>query len=58
MADKMSIEHMSNEMDVLWGRIKDLELTLSEKIDNKLKTTANRLKHRLHGGPRGVWATW
>jgi len=44
MAEKMTIEKMSVEMDILWGRIKELELSLSQKLENTLKNTTRKLK--------------
>ena len=38
MAEKLTIDHMSVEMDVLWGRLKELEMTLSKKLDTTIKT--------------------
>jgi len=46
MAEKMTIEKMSVEMDILWGRIKDLELSLSQKLENTLKSTTRKLKRQ------------
>jgi hypothetical protein len=46
MAEKMTIEKMSMEMDVLWSRIKDLELSLSQKLENTLKNTTRKLKRQ------------
>ena len=47
MAEKLSINHMSVEMDVLWGRLKELELTLSKKLDSTVKNTTSKLKQHL-----------
>ena len=47
MAEKLSINHMSVEMDVLWGRLKELELTLSRKLDTTVKNTTSKLKQHL-----------
>ena len=47
MAEKLTIDHMSVEMDVLWGRLKELELTLSKKLDSTIKTTTSKLKQHL-----------
>ena len=47
MAEKLTINHMSVEMDVLWGRLKELELTLSKKLDSTVKTTTSKLKQHL-----------
>jgi len=47
MADKLTIDHMSVEMDVLWGRLKELELTLSKKLDTTIKNTTSKLKQHL-----------
>ncbi len=54
MADKMTIEKMSVEMDILWGRIKELELTLSRKLENTLKSTTRKLKRRLSADDEGL----
>ena len=57
MAEKMTVEKMSVEMDILWGRIKELELSLSQKLENTLKNTAQKLKRQLssdHAGPGGM----
>ena len=47
MGEKLTIDHMSVEMDVLWGRLKELELTLSKKLDSTIKTTTSKLKQHL-----------
>ena len=47
MAEKMTINHMSVEMDVLWGRLKELEMTLSKKLDTTVKSTTSKLKQHL-----------
>lgn len=47
MAEKMTLDKMTVEMDVLWGRLKELELTLSRKLETSLKTTARKLKQSL-----------
>ncbi|MCK5307225.1 MAG: hypothetical protein KAJ73_01310, partial [Zetaproteobacteria bacterium] len=47
MADKLTIDHMSVEMDVLWGRLKELELTLSKKLDTTIRNTTSKLKQHL-----------
>ena len=47
MAEKMTIEKMSAEMDILWKRIKELELTLSRKLEDALKGTTRKLKRQL-----------
>ena len=47
MAEKLTIDHMSVEMDVLWGRLKELELTLSKKLDSTIKNTTSKLKQHL-----------
>jgi hypothetical protein len=47
MAEKLTIDHMSVEMDVLWGRLKELELTLSKKLDTTVKNTTSKLKQHL-----------
>ncbi len=47
MAEKMTINHMSVEMDVLWGRLKELEMTLSKKLDTTVKNTTSKLKQHL-----------
>jgi hypothetical protein len=44
MAEKLTINHMSVEMDVLWGRLKELELSLSKKLDFTVKNTTSKLK--------------
>ena len=49
MGEKLTIDHMSVEMDVLWGRLKELELTLSEKLDTTIKKTTSKLKQHLNG---------
>ena len=49
MGEKLTIDHMSVEMDVLWGRLKELELTLSEKLDTTIKKTTSKLKQHLSG---------
>ena len=46
MAEKMTIEKMSVEMDILWGGIKELELSLSQKLENTLKNTTRKLKRQ------------
>ena len=50
MAEKMTIEKMSVEMDILWSRIKELELTLSQKLENPLKSTTRKLKRQVRFG--------
>jgi hypothetical protein len=47
MAEKLTLNHMSVEMDVLWGRLKELELTLSRKLDTTVKNTTSKLKQHL-----------
>lgn len=47
MAEKLTLNHMSVEMDVLWGRLKELELTLSKKLDTTVKNTTSKLKQHL-----------
>ena len=47
MAEKMTVDHVSVEMDVLWGRLKELELALSKKLDTTIKSTTSKLRHRL-----------
>ena len=47
MTEKMTMENMSVEMDILWGRIKELELTLSRKLEDALRNTSRKLKHQL-----------
>jgi hypothetical protein len=54
MAEKMTIEKMSVEMDILWSRIKELELSLSQKLENTLKNTTRKLKRQLSSGDEGV----
>ena len=49
MAEKMIVEKVSVEMDVLWGRLKELEMTLSRKLETTLKSTARKLKQQLSG---------
>ena len=44
MAEKLTLNHMSVEMDVLWGRLKELELSLSKKLDSTVKNTTSKLK--------------
>ena len=44
MAEKLTLNHMSVEMDVLWGRLKELELSLSKKLDFTVKNTTSKLK--------------
>ena len=44
MAEKLTLNHMSVEMDVLWGRLKELELSLSKKLDTTVKNTTSKLK--------------
>ena len=44
MAEKLTLNHMSVEMDVLWGRLKELELTFSKKLDTTVKNTTTKLK--------------
>ena len=50
MAEKLTVDHMAVEMDVLWGRLKELELKLSEKLDTTIKNTTSKLKQHLNGG--------
>jgi hypothetical protein len=47
MAEKLTVDHVSVEMDVLWGRLKELELALSKKLDTTIKSTTSKLKHHL-----------
>ena len=47
MGEKLSADHMSVEMDVLWGRLQELELALSKKPDTGIKNTTSKLKQRL-----------
>jgi hypothetical protein len=47
MAEKLTMNHMSVEMDVLWGRLKELEMTLSKKLDTTVKNTTSKLKQHL-----------
>ena len=47
MAEKLTLNHMSVEMDVLWGRLKELELTLSRKLDTTVRNTTSKLKQHL-----------
>ena len=47
MAEKLTIDHMSVEMDVLWGRLKELELTLSKKLDTTVRNTTTKLQEHL-----------
>ena len=47
MGEKMSVDHISVEMDVLWGRLKELELALAKKLDTTLKSTTSKLKQHL-----------
>jgi hypothetical protein len=54
MAEKLTIEKMSVEMDILWGRIKELELTLSRKLENTLKSTTRKLKRQLSADNEGL----
>jgi len=54
MAEKMTIEKMSVEMDLLWNRIKGLELALSRKLENTLKNTTRKLKRQLSEGDEGL----
>lgn len=49
MAEKLSVDHMAVEMDVLWGRLKELELRLSKKLDTTIKNTTSKLKQHLTG---------
>ena len=49
MAEKMTLDKMTVEMDVLWGRLKELELTLSRKLETSLKSTARKLRQSLSG---------
>ncbi|MGB5439987.1 MAG: DUF2934 domain-containing protein [Gammaproteobacteria bacterium] len=51
MGEKLSADHMSVEMDVLWGRLKELELALSKKLDSTIKSTTSKLKQRLSPAP-------
>ena len=51
MAEKLGTDHMSVEMDVLWGRLKELELALSKKLDTSIKHTAGKLKRHLAPAP-------
>ena len=54
MAEKMTIEKMSVEMDILWSRIKELELGLSRKLENTLKSTTRKLKRQLSADDEGL----
>ena len=47
MGEKLSVDHLSVEMDVLWGRLKELELALAKKLDTTIKNTTSKLKQRL-----------
>jgi len=47
MTEKLTVEKMSVEMDILWSRIKELELTLSRKLEDTLKNTSRKLKRQL-----------
>jgi len=51
MGEKLSADHMTVEMDVLWGRLKELELALSKKLDSTIKNTTSKLKQRLTPAP-------
>ena len=51
MAEKLSTDHMSVEMDVLWGRLRELELALSKKLDTTIKHTTSKLKQHLTSVP-------
>ena len=51
MGEKLSADHMTVEMDVLWGRLKELELALSKKLDTTIKNTTSKLKQRLTPAP-------
>lgn len=51
MAEKLSTDHMSVEMDVLWGRLRELELALSKKLDTTIKHTTSKLKQHLTAVP-------
>ena len=54
MAEKMTIEKMSVDMEVLWGRIKELELSLSQKLETTLKNTTRKLKRQLSSDNEGL----
>jgi hypothetical protein len=54
MAEKMTIEKMSVEMDILWSRIKELEMGLSQKLENTLKNTTRKLKRQLSADDAGL----
>jgi hypothetical protein len=54
MAERMTIEKMSVEMDILWSRIKELELGLSRKLENTLKSTTRKLKRHLSADDEGL----
>ncbi len=47
MGEKLSVDHATVEMDVLWGRLKELELALAKKLDTTIKNTTSKLKQHL-----------
>jgi len=47
MAEKLTVDHMAVEMDVLWGRLKELELALSRKLDTTVRSTTANPRHPL-----------
>lgn len=51
MGEKMNVDQISSEMDVLWGRIKELEMVLARKLGNTLKNTTGKLKQQLAAEP-------
>jgi hypothetical protein len=51
MAEKLSTDHLSVEMDVLWGRLRELELALSKKLDTTIKHTTSKLRQHLTAVP-------
>jgi hypothetical protein len=53
MTEKMTVEKVSVEMDILWNRIKELEHSLSQKLESTLKNTSRKLKRQLSADDEG-----
>lgn len=48
MGEKLSVDHASVEMDVLWGRLKELELALAKKLDTTIKKSTSKLRQHFN----------
>jgi hypothetical protein len=50
MSDKLTLEKLSRERDTLWGRIRELELTISRKLGTTLKNTTRKFRRQPEAG--------